>query len=272
MSQSARPHYDTRNASPSQRAKIDAEKRKARAQRKLQLAGPGPGAYDVQLSESPGLMYAGSSAFKAAHRDLSLLSSVRAAGGGGGDPGQYDPHTRMTMAALSARTRNKSAATGNASFGGLARRDGVNVFRQRSESDITPAPNAYEPREPEAGESVKGTSAFTSGTKRGAYAKKQVTPGAGDYGDVSSRTILDATIPGGHAAFRGKDDRSAALLGGSASKLAWSAHVGPGTYTQDAYTLDSARRQRITQRSSMFASTYDRECRIVMTAAEMLEA
>ena len=57
-------NIDHRHATPSQRAKADEERRKARHNRKLQQATPGPGTYDMKLPVSKGLEYAGSSAFR----------------------------------------------------------------------------------------------------------------------------------------------------------------------------------------------------------------
>jgi hypothetical protein len=207
---------------PSMRAKLDAERRKARAQRKMERAGPGPGAYNALLPASSGLEYAGSTAFKASSRGLALPTR-----NGSVDAGLYDPALRGSLSARSARTANKSAAAGNGSFGGRAVRE--HQFARRTELKTEhdgPASTAYTPREPDSPGSIHGSSAFTSRTKRGAYMQRDRTPGAGEYGDVSTRTPLDRAILGGQSSFRGKDERSKALM-----VDAMMTHVGPGSCT-----------------------------------------
>jgi len=239
------------HASPSQRAKADAERRKARSARRLQQSSPGPGAYDAKLPPTPGLELAGSSAFKSKTEGTSQWAFL-----GGVDAGKYDPFTRATLSARSARTVNKSAAVGDSQIGSRSARNGVRDFKLRKEQGPTPC--TYTPKELESPESQSGSSAFASKTKRGAYMGKEVTPGAGEYDNSASP--MDRTIPGGHAAFRGSDERFKNLWG-SASQLEQAAHLGPGTYSQHVGTIDSARRAQSVQLSSTFASTAVRECK-----------
>ena len=66
-------------------------------------------------------------------------ASMDSAFRGGVDGGLYDPYTRLSLSARSARTANKSIAAGSGSFGAKARREGVRAMGP-SVDDGNPSP------------------------------------------------------------------------------------------------------------------------------------
>jgi hypothetical protein len=243
-------NLDHRQATPSQRAKLDEERRKARHNRKMQQATPGPGNYDIKLPLSKGLEYAGSTAFRHNRKNTSMAFN------GGVDAGIYDPYETSSLSARSARTMNKTASQGAASFFHRAKRVGVRAFKESKAQG--PGPESYDPQEPDGPESSIGGSSFVSKTKRGAYMGRQITPGAGEY-DIS-RSPMDRTVVGGQSAFRGSQDRFRNLWG-SAAAIEEAAHRGPGTYAQEHYTMDSARKETSKTMSYVFSASSVRECK-----------
>ena len=71
---------------------------------------------------------------------------------------------------------------------------------------------------------------------------------------------MDRTVLGGQSAFRGKEDRFRNLWGPAAA-IEEAAHRGPGTYAQEHYTVDSARKERSKALSSAFSASSVRECK-----------
>lgn len=255
-------NIDTRTATPSQRAKFDEERRKARSNRKLQQATPGPGTYDLKLPVTKGLEYAGSTAFKHVRKATSMAFA------GGVDAGTYNPYEPYTMSARSARTHNKAASKGEGGFSARAQRSGVRDFKEKK--DAGPGPEAYDPQEPDGPESNIGGSAFTSKSKRGSHLGRVVTPGAGEY-DIPPIAVTGLRVTGGQSSFRGKEDRLRNLYGNFA-ELAATSHRGPGTYSQEHRTMDSFRKEAAKALSSPFSATAVRECKRDWALPQELEA
>ena len=221
-----------RSSSPSQRAREDQARMRAR-QGKYGL-NPGPGTYDPRRPSSTKEDIAGSSAFKS-KSDRKVDQSLREVG----DPGSYNPYDAMTVGAQSTRSFNRSASTGAGGFGTKTQR------AQLSTPNDAPGPGTYDARLPQASEAKQG-SAFASQTKRGAYLRKQTTPGAGEY-DPSLRD----KIGGGDSMFRSRDERFKKSM-----ELEYAAHVGPGSYSSHDHLSVAAKSRKARGKASpAFAST-----------------
>jgi len=113
-----------------------------------------------------------------------------------------------------------------------------------------PGPGTYDSKEPAKPEAKQG-SAFASQTKRGAYARKETTPGAGEY---DPQLPAQARIEGGESMFKSKDPRFR-----KPAELEQQAHVGPGSYSQTQQTIKEDFTKQMNQVSYAFASTVLRE-------------
>jgi len=198
---------------------------------------PGPGAYNASRQASDSANFAGTSAFKSKteRKTDETLKEV-------GDPGLYNPYENTSLGASMSRSFNKSQQSGSGNFGSRTKRAELNV------PNDAPGPGTYDAREPARPE-AKQSSAFASHTKRGAYLRKEVTPGAGEYDPQANEHIV-----GGESMFRSKDPRFR-----KNADLDQQAHVGPGSYMQTDNTVEKSFNSNVGKISSAFASTVLRD-------------
>merc|ERR1719446_1165816 len=130
---------------------------------------PGPGSYNASRQASDNVNLAGSAAFKSKteRKPDETLKEV-------GDPGLYNPYEASSLSASMSKSFNKSQQSGSGNFGTRTKRAELSV------PNDAPGPGTYDAKEPAKPEAKQG-SAFASQTKRGAYIKKEQTPGAGEY-------------------------------------------------------------------------------------------
>jgi hypothetical protein len=219
--------------SPSQRMSEDEARLRAR-KAKVGL-NPGPGAYDPRRMNKTAEELAGSTAFKS-RSDRKTDGSLREVG----DPGAYHPYDNMGVSAQSSRSFNRQQSTGTGGFGSKTRRAELSVPNE------APGPGTYDAKLPSSPEARQG-SAFASQSKRGTYLPRSQTPGAGEYspgtGNMDRRT-------GGDSMFRSREDRFKQSM-----ELEYSAHVGPGSYSQGHGTVAARSRRNAGRPSSSFGST-----------------
>ena len=215
---------------------MDEARVKARLERATRV--PGPGAYDVKRPASTGREIAGSYAFKSKteRKPDETLKEV-------GDPGLYNPYEGASLAANMSKSFNKSQQSGSGNFGTRTKRAELSV------PNDAPGPGTYDAKEPAKPEAKQG-SAFASQTKRGAYVRKEVTPGAGEY-DPATNT---RKITGGDSMFKNKDDRFKKNI-----ELEQQAHVGPGSYAQGQMTIKSEVGKTASKLGAAFNTTAKKE-------------
>ena len=201
-------------------------------------ATPGPGTYNAKAPyATDGAALAGSAAFKSksTRKTDETLKEV-------GDPGLYNPYASTTIGASMSRSFNKGQQSGQGNFGTKVKR------AELSTPNDAPGPGTYDASDPRDVhvEAAQG-SAFASQTKRGGYARREVTPGVGEYTPVS---LARERVSGGDSMFRSRDSRFKPSI-----EQAQSSHVGPGSYPQTFGTVASRSHKGRGKPSGWAAST-----------------